>query len=954
MEIFMNITFNDSDLRVGSFLNVAGSTTSNSTASSQNVRSSGISLDITSGMVTDNNAYRGQGGSTKDVMMSAQAKEITLSAERDYMTVMSNCVSTEDFSRMQKEGFKPGSTEIDDVVTIVDHIKAAVLQGGTSVAGYTDTISDEALKSITGSESFANDLKNEAAVKDIPLTEDIVKEIEDAYKELSSIGQLSESGIKYMVENHMDPSVDNIYTAAYAGGNNANAQGHGYYGAGVSGYYAKKPESIDIESLKPQMEGIIKEAGYEATDENMKAAAWLVEKGVPLTADTFTQYKKVTDVSLPMSHSEFADHATDAVLDGIKVRKADLSRKTSLRTEAIDINNEVQTLGTIKGRRVLEEVRLSMTVEANLKLLRSGYAIDTAPMEELVDNLKQIENEFAINLTHDEDEIEAVRKKDLYDTTVDTVGLIKTAPISISIVYEEGEALKAVGNKAKILTNEYVKATASYETLMTAPRADMGDSINKAFRNVDDILNDMDIPLTEENRRAVRILGYNNMEISDDNIDTVVKKDRLLTDTLEQLTPGRVLNMIRTGKNPLMMSVAELNEYLSVQDTTKDDLLSYSKFLTKLDRANDITEEERSAYIGIYRLVHQIEKSDHNSIGVIEQTGAQFNFENILSGLRSRKNKNMDYRVDDSFGGVDILDRGIESITTQIAKGYVHDVDDILMVLDKAFSQEAEAEYQKEEFDKVREAFNVEEEVLEQLKNMGTPITAENIADMEIMMNSPSSVFKRLRDIGMRRTKSVDLENKTTAKESYHEFTGSIKDFLRNDVFGDVRAQEELRAQDIRLRAQMYQHMEFLTSQADEENYQIPVEINGELTSINLKVLHGEDEASNVAISFTSDTYGKLAAQFGIDDQGWSGYISCTNKEGAKLLNDNRASLVNELGTSGISIKDISIADSKNIDLKAFNNKVTQDRKTDTDVVSTDKLYKAAKIFIAYVENIAA
>ena len=42
--------------------------------------------------------------------------------------------------------------------------------------------------------------------------------------------------------------------------------------------------------------------------------------------------------------------------------------------------------------------------------------------------------------------------------------------------------------------------------LMTAPRTDLGDSIQKAFRNVDDILNDLDMELTDDNRRAVRFL----------------------------------------------------------------------------------------------------------------------------------------------------------------------------------------------------------------------------------------------------------------------------------------------------------------------------------------------------------------------------------------------------------------------------------------------------------------
>ena len=62
------------------------------------------------------------------------------------------------------------------------------------------------------------------------------------------------------------------------------------------------------------------------------------------------------------------------------------------------------------------------------------------------------------------------------------------------------------------------KAGVQYETLMTAPRTDMGDSIQKAFRNVDDILNDLGVEATEENRRAVRILGYNGIEITEDSI----------------------------------------------------------------------------------------------------------------------------------------------------------------------------------------------------------------------------------------------------------------------------------------------------------------------------------------------------------------------------------------------------------------------------------------------------
>ena len=97
---------------------------------------------------------------------------------------------------------------------------------------------------------------------------------------------------------------------------------------------------------------------------------------------------------------------------------------------------------------------------------------------------------------------------------------------------------------------------------MTAPRADLGDSIKKAFRNVDDILKDMDLEISDVNRRAVRILGYNRMEISEENIGAVKSADSSIQRVLGKMTPAAVIQMIREGKNPLSMDMQELETYL--------------------------------------------------------------------------------------------------------------------------------------------------------------------------------------------------------------------------------------------------------------------------------------------------------------------------------------------------------------------------------------------------------
>ena len=76
----------------------------------------------------------------------------------------------------------------------------------------------------------------------------------------------------------------------------------------------------------------------------------------------------------------------------------------------------------------------------------------------------------------------------------------------------------------------YEEAGERYETLMTAPRSDLGDSIRKAFSNVDDILTDMSLEKTSENQRAVRILAYNSMEITPENIEKLEERAKLVID----------------------------------------------------------------------------------------------------------------------------------------------------------------------------------------------------------------------------------------------------------------------------------------------------------------------------------------------------------------------------------------------------------------------------------------
>ena len=210
------------------------------------------------------------------------------------------------------------------------------------------------------------------------------------------------------------------------------------------------------------------------------------------------------------------------------------------------------------------------------------------------------------------------------------------AETSIQEIYDHGSQIQQALEKV----NE------RYETLMTAPRRDMGDSIQKAFSNAaESLLKDMDLENSAANQRAVRILGYNGMDISEENIQNVKALDEQMQRAFKNMTPAVTLEMIRRGENPLDMSMEQLNQVAEdiKQETGNEDQERFSRYLWKLEQNHEITEEERSGYIGIYRLIAQVEKTDGAALGALMQQGSGITMRNLLTAVRTSKKGGMDY-----------------------------------------------------------------------------------------------------------------------------------------------------------------------------------------------------------------------------------------------------------------------------------------------------------------------
>ena len=106
------------------------------------------------------------------------------------------------------------------------------------------------------------------------------------------------------------------------------------------------------------------------------------------------------------------------------------------------------------------------------------------------------------------------------------------------------------------------------------------------------------------------------MEMTAANLEAVKDADKQVQGVLAKLTPAATLKMIRDGFNPLEKSFGELEQYFKTLPAEyKKEAESYSRFLYGLEQNKEITPEERESYIGIYRLVRQIEKADGAVVG---------------------------------------------------------------------------------------------------------------------------------------------------------------------------------------------------------------------------------------------------------------------------------------------------------------------------------------------------
>lgn len=887
-----------------------------------------------------------------EIKTKMKTKDVTV--ESNALAVMSNTMSGEDFAKLQENGFNASDMTPEETVTSLDKIKATLAMSGVDIPGYTDDIPKEAMEKIAGSLTYAQAIESALKENQIPATKENVIEISDVLKMSEMVTKPSDNAKAYMLENELDPTVNNFYMSNHSATESGNNNRAGFY-KDPTGYVGKNSTEANIEELRPQIEKILTESGIDVNEKTFNDAKWLIDKNVPLTKENLERLNDINAVAFPIDKDIVAKSSAAAIADGYKVKDASLNNTESVVTKAVKFIDEVSS--DLTARRLLEETRLHLTLDASISLMKKGIDIDTTDLTKLVEELKQAEKEayapFLMEEKYEdvpkdrvkiyEDELEL--KIDLFKQVSKSVDDIKSAPVEIAgsvakaSIENQEITLSDLSKASNQLKADYEKAGKSYETMMTAPRADMGDSIKKAFRNVDDILESMDIEVNRLNEKSVRALGYAGMEISEENVALASKALVAVENLISNMTPAKVLNMIRDGENPLNEDIYKLSEKITNRDEDKDNE-KFSEFLFKLERSGEITELEKTAFIGMYRLFRKIEKSDGKLVGEVLKADEKLTLSNIISASRSDRQLNTDIKIDDSFGALEKLVTFGESITDQILSGFN--------------TKELNTEYAKAEAKAVREAVQKEAAVLEALENVDEPESPVNISAMDALINMRGSLFKGLNKyFGDDKKQSdefkqdiLDLQDSFDDEESvdkaYKTFTEKTKETVKNfkefaDDYIDVKSMKLINKQ-----------LTLVSGMVKNRTYEVPVEINGELTSINLKIVNDSDDAGKINVSFETEATGKVNAEFTLRNGEVSGFIVTENSYYEGLAKEGEDGFRDELSKAGVSVSSMYYTSSRRL---TINGNYLGDEAKANDAISTKQLYQVSKAIIKAIQK---
>ncbi|MBE5954640.1 MAG: hypothetical protein E7257_10905 [Lachnospiraceae bacterium] len=824
--------------------------------------------------------------------------------------------------------------------------------------------------------------------------------------------KLSDNEAIYLLKNNMDLSKENIYKAHFSGVKLAKGIDDKVL-ADMEGQLNKVIEQAGLEISEDTMGAtkLLVNNDVPVTTDNLRKymdmkpymgqtpeEAGIPDKVQPLSEQELKDkalklYEDVKSIDIKQVYHMSAEGKTVTIAAAVKygqlsVGAADTSTKLPESKLTELSQDELAKLGftdkeAVTAMRQMEEIRLSMTSAMAGKLIKMDMNVDTRELSKVVSTLKNIEFKmtkdafYAQGVEPTEDNIS------LYQEVSFKVNAIGKAPASVVAAPLMGDAFTIEGLHRRVTpamamedgamsgqtgqnaSSSQVSATVgqfetvkrSYEAVGTAPRRDMGDSIAKAFSNVKDILNEMNLPVNYETERAVRILGYNQLEITEDNINEIIDYDRQVNDMLNTFYPEAVIGMIRDGINPLDVPIDELNKKIRDKNYNGGvtEAKNFATYLRDMERQGELTPEEREAYVGMYRVMDKLSRSGDREAGYLFANGSRLTVRNLITAMRSRKAAGVDVGIDDSFGILKDMTVTGKKMDAQIEGAF-----------EKAAQASVEAELDLAESYKL-----LKDSVEEFMVENSLETSAVNIRAVNAMLNQPGSIYSLVSELlsNMKfstntKTELIDEETENMADSMAGEDVPvDIADFTMESILEHLRGSEEMSIKYEDLRANLTELMyqwgaagtltqmdiatiktvsagfNIMSAMAKQDKFSIPVETDQGTKVMNLTIKKNGANPGLVEVSMKTESCGEISVSLKSNDSSaLVGQVVSDSSEGNLALKGLEDKFKESLMAAGYNVDGIEVGSVANINLATYTG------------ITSEKLYQVS---VAVVKAIA-
>ena len=952
----------------------------NKTAKSEGVAGSFAGVVISGGVTAaTDNTYEGLLKEADDVksqiMASASGAKLSLKA-------LMMKLSGADAVKLDEDGFNLTDATPDDMVNIIEKIKIELAMHSDDYVNYGTAVSKDKIESVTGSAATAASVESRMQGADIAVNDESVAEVKGTLEKSKELKPLSENTKNYMVANGIEPSIAGIYQAQASTSSSISADGV------TIGRYANAISDADFEALRPGIEKIIASSGLEVNDNTLADARAFIDAQIPVTKENLEYKAQLDAIDIEKIQAD-PDEMLNKILDNMKLGgKAENTLvtgspiddiRTALdtinRAEYSDVANVVSkgetfTIASLKlemdarsfrieysaatvstgnsevrnqasdvqqaadkAYDTLVTARVLMSANASIYLVKNNISILTTPIDELNSMLMEYEQ---------------------------ADGMYEEAQIAYTDVLEARKTLnEIVRNPARVFASMFDKMNETYEAVGTQIRGDLGDSLKKAVQeSADDIIKELGLEGTDEDKEAIKVLAANNMDMTRENVETVKSVNAMINNLIKNMKPETVLNMIKDGVNPMNASIEEVNEYLTEANdkASKDNEEKFSKFLYKLDRTNGITKAQRKQFIGIYQMMNIFTRDAGVAAGALIKQGAEVTMNNLMTAYNSRKHYDMDAVIDDNTGMAEVS--GIANyysalfmangglVTPNTLKNVDNSsgigeqsVEMFIEQLEDNYDAAAEEQYYEEYLKEQQAAVQAGADILRQIRNADTEINSGNIQAVKAFLESGQ--FPDIRGIKTTRDYARNSIEKIGHKEKLSLMYEEMKDETEEELqevlskAGDLDTQIDVNYEeflDLRLKDRTIGYIKNLALRHD---YRIPyITDSGSTGMLKLTLVQDDDNKGRISVNMLSSVLGKVSVEAKADRDSLGMYIvsdTAVSDEGSQLLDDMEESLKEAFGFTNVYVNTTKSSDVPYVTYEAAK-----------DSVATDKLYEIA------------